>query len=48
MNKKLGYYSCNGLEFDSKIKACIYSSQVNKPLDWHFNDEEFKKYNWRF
>ena len=46
MNKKLGYYSCNGLEFDSKIKACIYSSQVNKPLDWHFNDEEFKKYNW--
>jgi hypothetical protein len=46
MNKKLGYYLCNGLEFDSKIKACIYSSQVNKPLDWRFNDEEFKKYNW--
>lgn len=46
MNKKLGYYSCNGLEFDSKIKACIYSSQINKPLDWHFNDKEFKKYDW--
>jgi len=46
MNKKLGYYSCNNLEFDSKIQACIYSSKVNKPLAWHFNDTEFDAYNW--
>lgn len=46
MNKKLGYYSCNGLEFDSKIQACIYATKVNKPLDWHFNDLEFKNFDW--
>lgn len=45
-NKKLGYYLCNGIEFSSKIKACIYSSQVNKPLIWYFNEKEFKNYDW--
>jgi len=46
MNKTLGYYSCNNLEFDSKIKACVYASQVNKPLNWHFNNEEFNRFDW--
>ncbi len=46
INKKLGYYTCNGIEFDSKVKACLYSVQVGQPVEWHFNEETFKKYNW--
>lgn len=46
LDKRLGYYTCNGQEFDSKIKACLYSVQVRKPIEWHFNDEVFNHYNW--
>lgn len=47
INKKLGYYVCNGLEFESKIQACLFSNKCNEPIDWVFNDLEFKSYNWR-
>jgi hypothetical protein len=46
MNKNLGYYTCNGLEFFSKIQACIYGQTVKKPVNWIFNDLEFSSYNW--
>lgn len=47
MNKNLGYYTCNGIEFESKIRACLHSvSNNNAPVDWVFNDTEFKKHNW--
>ena len=45
-DKKLGYYSCNGQEFSSKINACLYSVQVKKPINWHFNDEVFNSIDW--
>ena len=45
-NKKLGYYICGGEEFDSKIKACLYSIKVNKPVAWYFNDDVFAANNW--
>ncbi len=49
MNKKLGYYTVNGIEFESKIRACIYATQNNLPessLQWHFNDAEFSSFDW--
>lgn len=46
IDKKLGYYICNGKEFDSKIMACLYSVDVKKPLEWDFNNKVFESYNW--
>ena len=46
INKKLGYYTCNNIEFESKIQAHIYSLQVHKPVQWVFNDHEFRSYDW--
>lgn len=46
LDRKLGYYICNGQEFDSKIKACLYSVHVRKPVEWSFNNNEFKKHDW--
>lgn len=45
-NKKLGYYLCDGLEFESKIEACLHATRTNKSVDWIFNDIEFSKYDW--
>lgn len=47
MNKKLGYYTCNNVEFSSKIEACIYATKIKQPLTWHFNNKEFNSYNWQ-
>lgn len=47
MNRKLGYYTVDNLEFDSKIQACIHAAKQNKEVVWHFNDYEFKNYNWQ-
>ena len=46
INKKLGYYTCNNLNFESKIQACFHSLQTGKPIDWVFNDQEFNLYDW--
>jgi len=46
MNKKLGYYSVDGIEFDSKIQACIFANTHQKDVVWHFNDKLFKSYDW--
>jgi hypothetical protein len=45
-HKELGYYTCNGKVFSSKIHACIHATQTKQPLTWHFNDEVFDKYPW--
>lgn len=45
-NKKLGYYSCNGEEYYSKIQACLRSVELNKPVKWHFNDDVFSSIDW--
>jgi hypothetical protein len=47
MNKKLGYYVCNGQEFDSKIRCFIYATEVKQPVTWIFNDEVFNNANWQ-
>jgi hypothetical protein len=46
MNKKLGFYLVDNIEFESKIQACIYATQHNKELKWVFNDHIFQNYNW--
>ncbi len=46
INKKLGYYTVNGIEFDSKIKALTYATQNNSTPEWHFNDIEYQSYDW--
>lgn len=46
LDKKLGYYTCNGKEFDSKIKAALYSIEVGKKMSWNFNDEVFSNFDW--
>jgi len=46
INKDLGYYTCNGIEFSSKVDALIYSKTVNKPVNWIFHNDLFSNYNW--
>lgn len=46
INKKLGYYICDNLEFDSKIRACVHAVEHAKPVTWVFNNDEFNKYDW--
>lgn len=46
INKKLGYYTVGDIEFDSKIRALTYANQVKKDPQWHFNDSEYKAYDW--
>jgi hypothetical protein len=47
MDKKLGYYICDGKEFASKIHACLYAESVKKPLQWIFNNREFENNDWK-
>ena len=46
INKKLGYYIVDGFEFDSKIRAGLHSVKVNKPVQWIFNNKEFRSHDW--
>ena len=46
MNKQLGYYTCNGIDFSSKVDAFLYSVTVNKPVEWMFHQDVFGKYPW--
>ena len=43
INKDLGYYTCGGIEFSSKVDALIFSKTVNKPVNWVFHNELFGK-----
>lgn len=42
----LSYYTCNGINFVSKINACIYSQTVNKPVEWIFHNDVYSNYPW--
>lgn len=47
--KLLGYYTVNGIEFESKIQAAFYAIKTKSPfksIQWHFNDEIFSRHNW--
>jgi hypothetical protein len=47
IDKELGYYTVDGLEFDSKIQACLYANDLRKEVKWHFNNEAFESYDWK-
>jgi hypothetical protein len=46
INKSLGFYKVDGLEFDSKILACIHATKFNKKVEWCFNNDIFDRYPW--
>jgi len=46
INPKLGYYTCNGQTFDSKIQAYLYGAQVKQKVEWNFNNDLFNKHDW--
>lgn len=47
IDKRLGYYTCAGIEFESKIQAAFHSIKTGQPVEWHFNDEVFNAHHWR-
>lgn len=46
INKDLGYYLCGGIEFSSKVDACIYAKVIGTPIEWIFHNDIFKNYSW--
>jgi hypothetical protein len=46
IDKDLGYYVSNGVEFSSKVDACMYGKTVNKPVEWVFHNTEFSTFPW--
>ena len=36
----------DGMEFSSKIQACIYGTRHNKSVKWVFNDDVFTSFDW--
>jgi hypothetical protein len=46
INPKLGFYTCNGQTFDSKIQAYLYAATVKQQVQWNFNNEAFQKHDW--
>lgn len=42
----VGYYRCNGIDFASKVDACLYSSANKKSIKWVFHQDVFAKYPW--
>ena len=46
MHKQHGYYTVDGIDFQSKIQACIFANKHNKNVEWKFNNEAFNTYNW--
>lgn len=46
VNRKLGYYVCDGKEFNGKIEACLHGVAAQKPVKWVFNNDVFEKYDW--
>lgn len=45
-DKNLGYYTCDGISFGSKINACIYAQSVNKSVKWIFKNHIHDRYPW--
>jgi hypothetical protein len=46
MFKELGYYSCDGKIFKTKLEAMLYAEPKKLSIDWNFNNEIFDNYNW--
>ena len=44
----LGYYTCGGHKFTSKVLAVEYATANNDHPSWEFNEHVFGKVNWEF
>jgi hypothetical protein len=44
-NKKVGYYTCDSVEYNSKIHCILDGAKKSLPISWHFNDEVFSKWD---
>lgn len=47
MFKELGYYTCDGKIFETKLQAMLYANPKNLSITWHFNDHIYNSYNWQ-
>lgn len=46
MFAELGYYTCDGKAFETKLQAMLYANPKNLPIEWNFNNSTFDSYNW--
>ena len=46
INKNLGYYRCNQVDFSSKVDALLYSKIVGQSVEWMFHQDVFDAYPW--
>jgi hypothetical protein len=46
LNKEIGYYVVDNMEFVSKIEACAYATLHNREVKWIFNEDTFGNYDW--
>ena len=46
IDPEFGYYICDGMMFQKKIEALLYSKTKNKPVQWYFQDHLYSKYPW--
>lgn len=46
INAEFGYYMCDGVLFQKKIEALVYSKTKNKPVNWYFQDDIYSKHPW--
>ena len=45
MNKKIGYYVCDGIDYSSKVQGALDAAKKQKPLEWVFNNDVFSKFD---
>lgn len=46
LNSKLGHYVVDNQIFYSKVDAILKANESLKKITWHFNESQFKKYDW--
>jgi hypothetical protein len=44
---KNGYYQVGNQFFNHKVNALIHSTKNNQPVEWHFNTQVWKNFNWQ-
>lgn len=40
------FYTVDGINFESKIEACLFAQKSGKDVSWNFNKEVFNTYDW--
>ena len=47
MVAKNGYYQVGDIYFNHKVNALVQATRTNQSVKWHFNDDIWKKFDWR-